>query len=93
MLDMIKKNVVDYKDYFFKQRVKNKEQVYVKLEATVENSLPLLMVLGSLNSSDTIITKVDFYKQRVNEQYNIMKSIFKKSILAKKKNIIGTDFR
>lgn len=78
LLDMIKKNVVDYKDYFFKQRVKNKEQVYVKLEATVENSLPLLMVLGSLNTSDTIITKVDFYKQRVNEQYNIMKSIFKK---------------
>ena len=36
------------------------------------------MVLGSLNCSDTIITKVDFYKQRVNEQYNIMKAIFKK---------------
>ena len=78
LLDLVKKHIVDYKDYFFRQRVKNKEQIYVKLEATVENSLPLLMVLGSLNCSDTIITKVDFYKQRVNEQYNIMKAIFKK---------------
>ena len=78
LLDFIKKNVVDYKDYFFRKIVKNKEQSFIKMEATVENSLPLLMVLGSLNSSDTIITKVDFYKQRVNEQYTIMKLIFKK---------------
>lgn len=78
LLDFIKKHVVDYKNYLFKRVFRKKEFSFVKLEATLDNSLPLLMVLAVLNNKDSIITKVDFNKERVVKQYNIMKKVFTK---------------
>jgi len=78
LLDYLKKYAVGYKRVFSKGYLKKKTLSLSKIEASVENSLPLLMVLGTFNSQEMIISKVDFNKQRVKKQYNIMTRVFTK---------------
>ena len=74
----MQKNATEYKNYLFSKQFKKKEYAFRKLEASPENSLPLLMVLASLNSQDSFIDKVDFNKKRVKKQYNAMSKAFTK---------------
>lgn len=78
LFDDIKKVATDYKNYLFNKFYKKKEFNFHKLDASVENSLPLLMVLSSLNNQDSLISKVDFNKDRVQKQFNIMARVFNK---------------
>ena len=78
LLDLIKKTATEYKNYLFSKLFKKKEYDFHKLEANVEDSLPILMVLASLNSQDSLISKVDFSKKRVKKQYDIMAKAFNK---------------
>lgn len=78
LLSVIKKTATDYKNYLFSKLFKKKEYDFHKLESNVENSLPLLMVLASLNNQDSLISKVDFSKKRVKYQYGIMLKAFTK---------------
>ena len=78
LLTQIKKKATDYKNYLFSKLFKRKEYNFHKLDCSVEDSLPLLMVLASLNNQDCLLTKVDFSKQRVKNQYNIMAKAFAK---------------
>ena len=78
LFEVIKKNIVNYSYYFPFAFVKKRKFEFHKLEASAENSLPLLMVLGTLNSQDCIITRVNFLKDRVKKQYQIMSRIFTK---------------
>lgn len=78
LLDFIRKNVVEYKYYLFKRCFKKKEFSFTTLDASIENSLPLLMVLSTINNKTTIINKVDFAKKRVKKQFDIMQKAFNK---------------
>lgn len=78
LFDVIKKNAINYNYYFPFAFVKKRTFDFHKLETGAENSLPLLMVLASLNNKETIITRVNFMKERVKKQYNIMSKIFTK---------------
>ena len=78
LFDDIKKVATDYKNYLFNKFYKKKEFNFHKLDASVENSLPLLMVLSSLNNQDSLISKVDFNKDRIQKQFNIMARVFNK---------------
>lgn len=78
LFDVIKKNAINYNYYFPFAFIKKRTFDFHKLETGAENSLPLLMVLASLNNKETIITRVNFMKERVKKQYNIMSKIFTK---------------
>ena len=78
LFEYLKSNVVNFKSFFLKRNLRKKEIKVHRIDASIENSLPLLMVLATINSQDSIITKVDFTKDRVNKQYNIMRRIFTK---------------
>lgn len=78
LFDEIKKVATDYKNYLFNKFYKKKEYNFHKLDASIENSLPLLMVLSSLNNQDSFIYKVDFNKDRVKKQFKIMAKAFTK---------------
>lgn len=82
LFDEIKKIATDYKNYLVSKFYKFKEYEFHKLDASVENSLPLLMVLSSLNNQDTLISKVDFNKERVRKQYGIMAKAYAKLSLS-----------
>ena len=78
LFDYIKSNVINFKTIFTKRTLKQKDVKVHRMDASIENSLPLLMVLATINKQDSIITKVDFTKQRVNKQFDIMQRIFAK---------------
>ena len=78
LFDFVCENVVLFKKYFPKNTFKRKEFQFHKIEYSVENSLPFLMVLGVINNQDTLITKIDFSNKRIKRQYKIMESIFSK---------------
>lgn len=78
LFDYIKSNVVSFKTIFTKRILRPKEVKVHRMDASIENSLPLLMVLATINKQDSIITKVDFTKERVNKQFEIMQKIFTK---------------
>lgn len=78
LFEEVKKIATDYKNYLFNKYYKKKDYNFHKLDTSVENSLPLLMVLASLNNQDCLLTKVDFNKNRVRKQYKIMSKAFNK---------------
>ena len=78
LFEFIKKNVINYSNYFLKRSIKKKNINFHKLDSNVENSLPLLMVLCVLNNQDSIITRLNFSKERVKKQYSIMAKAFSK---------------
>lgn len=78
LFDFIKKYIVNYSHYLPRRTLKKKNINFHKLEANVENSLPLLMVLSSINSQDSIITRINFSKDRVKKQFSIMAKAFTK---------------
>lgn len=78
ILDYLKKNVIHYNRIFSKCYLKKKYLSLSKIDANVENSLPLLMILGTLNSQEMLISKVDLTKKRIKKQYDIMTRVFTK---------------
>lgn len=78
LLDHLKKHAVNYKRVFSKCYLKRKILSLSKIDASVENSLPLLMILGTFNSQEMIINKVNLNKKRIKKQYNIMTKVFTK---------------
>lgn len=71
-------HIATFKKYFPSNSLKRKELDYHKIELNVENSLPFLMVLGVINTKDTIITRVDFSNYHIKKQFDIMEKSFKK---------------
>ncbi len=82
LFTFFKKNIIDFAFYFPKKAIKKKMIDLHKMEHNVENSLPILMVLGILNKQDCIITHIDFSKERIQKQFAIMSRIFTKLNLA-----------
>lgn len=78
LLDFMKKNAFNINRYFASRVLKKRKISLHKVDLTVENSLPLLMVIGSLNEFDFVISKVNFEKKRIAKQFNIMANIFSK---------------
>ena len=78
LFDYFKNNVISLKRGFSKRYLRKKDVVVHRMDASVENSLPLLMVLATLNKQDSIITRVDFTKKRVRKQFEIMQRVFTK---------------
>lgn len=78
LFSFIKKNIIDFAFHFPKKAIKKKTINLHKMENNVENSLPLLMVLGVLNQQDCIITHIDFSKNRVKKQFAMLSKIFTK---------------
>lgn len=76
LFDIVKQNVVSYNSTTHK--LKRKDQQFSEVELVVENSLPYLMVLGTLNSSDLLIKNVNLKKERIKRQYVIMSNVFSK---------------
>lgn len=82
LFNFMKKYIINFKQIIPSNTIKRKDAIIykenLKMELCVENSLPLLMVIGVLNHGNSEILKVDLTKQRINKQFLIMKAIFKK---------------
>lgn len=78
LIDFMKKNVFILNSYFGKKNLKKKEIDVHSLTPFIENSLPIFMVLATLNKQDTIITGIDEYNKKFTKQLNTMTKIFTK---------------
>lgn len=77
LFDFIKANAVSY--YRFPHNMLRKKKISIqRIDISIENCLPLFMVIGTLNDQDVTINKVDFFKPRIKKQYEIMSRIFSK---------------
>ena len=76
LFEYLKKDIINYRPY--RSVIKKKQLNSERIELSIENSLPFLMVIATLRNNESTIYHIDFSKQRLKEQYDIMSSVFSK---------------